>query len=159
MQPAPQVQQWLEQLHTGGAPALNTLSIEDARAAYCQLSVQFGGPSLEMASVDMLTAQGPAGDIPLRRYRPIGLDVAQAPTLLYFHGGGWVIGDLDSHDKVCRHIAGYSGCQVVSVGYRLAPEYPAPAAAVDAIAALIWVVEHSDIAGRRRNVCRPAGAK
>ena len=83
---------------------------------------------------------GPGGDIPLRLYRPLGSSTdSSLPVLVYYHGGGWVIGDLDTHDTLCRELANGSGCAVVAVHYRLAPEHRFPAAADDSIAALQWV--------------------
>ncbi len=84
---------------------------------------------------------GPGGDLPVRVYRKLG-GPGQAPAIVYYHGGGWVVGDLDSHDGCCRVLADVSGCVVVSVDYRLAPEHRFPAAVDDAVAAFRWVQEH-----------------
>jgi acetyl esterase len=87
-----------------------------------------------------LQASGPNGPIPLRLYRPLGAaDLTVLPALVFFHGGGWVIGDLDSHDTLCRELANLSGCAVVAVDYRLGPEHRFPAAVIDCIAATRWV--------------------
>jgi len=80
---------------------------------------------------------GPAGEITVRRYRPSG--TGPFPTVVYFHGGGFVLGDLDSHDLLCRHLTVRSDCEVVAVDYRLAPGHPFPAAVEDARAAVEWV--------------------
>lgn len=85
---------------------------------------------------------GPAGDIPIRIYRRYGLPES-APAIVYLHGGGWVTGDLDTHDGSCRLLADESECIVVAVDYRLAPEHPFPAAVDDAVAAYRWVHEHA----------------
>jgi acetyl esterase len=92
-----------------------------------------------------LAAEGPAGPIPLRLYRGRGAeDRGRAqPALVYFHGGGWVIGDLESHDQVCRAIANAAKCIVVAVAYRLAPEHKFPAAVEDAIAATAWIAANA----------------
>lgn len=97
----------------------------------------------ECASVEDRTIPGPAGDIPVRVYRPV--DAAESPTpgFAYFHGGGWVICDLDSHDGACRRLANSVGAVVVSVDYRLAPEHPWPSASDDAYAATVWTAEHA----------------
>jgi acetyl esterase len=93
-----------------------------------------------VASVRGLEARGPAGPIPLRSYRPLGSVAPDTlPVLVYFHGGGWVIGDLDTHDVLCRQLANQSGCAVIAVDYRLAPEHRFPAAVDDAIAATRWI--------------------
>ncbi|MGI9332285.1 MAG: alpha/beta hydrolase, partial [Gammaproteobacteria bacterium] len=98
-------------------------------------------PTPEVARVENRRIPGPAGDLPVRIYWP---DATQAlPVLVYFHGGGWVIGDLDSHDAIARALANAAGHCVVSVHYRLAPEARYPAAVDDAYAATAWVSEHA----------------
>jgi acetyl esterase len=87
---------------------------------------------------------GPSGEIPLRLYRPQGCDLHdQLPVLVFYHGGGWVFGDLDTHDTLCRELANGSGCAVVAVDYRLGPEHRFPAAVDDAFAAAKWVYTHA----------------
>ncbi len=93
-----------------------------------------------------LSAQGPAGAIPLRLYEPSGLERPSA-GLLYLHGGGWVAGSIESHDRLCRRLAGRARCRVVSVEYRLAPEHPYPAAVDDARAAFAWMGANADSLG------------
>jgi len=146
----PDVELLLEKMRESGEPSLDQLSIEDARRAYVQNSERLGGPVVDVALVQDVAASGPAGPIPLRLYRPHGLAAHDAPALIYIHGGGWVIGGIESHDKVCRQLADRAGCAVVSIDYRLAPEHPAPAGAVDAIAALQWIAEHADDLGLDR---------
>jgi acetyl esterase len=99
-------------------------------------------PEIEMAVVRDRTIPGPAGSIPVREYRPPAA-TAPLPVVVFFHGGGWVIGDLDSHDRLARRIAHDAGCVVVSVHYRRAPEDRYPASAEDAYAATSWVSEHA----------------
>ena len=89
----------------------------------------------EVASVEDGTIPGPAGPVPVRTYRPKGADAESAPGVVYFHGGGWVICDLDTHDGGCRRLANETGAVVMSVDYRLAPEHKYPAAVDDAYAA------------------------
>ena len=97
------------------------------------------------------TVPGPAGDLPVRVYRPYG--TGPFPTLVYFHGGGFVSGGLDTHDALCRHLTIESGAVVVSVDYRLAPEHPFPAAVEDAIAATEWAADEREfLAGDGRLV-------
>ncbi|MEV4057632.1 alpha/beta hydrolase [Amycolatopsis sp. NPDC049688] len=88
------------------------------------------------------TWPGPAGPLPLRRYEPAGVP-APGPAIVYFHGGGFVLGSLDTHEGACRLLAEEAGVRVVSIGYRLAPEHPFPAAASDAVAAFAYVVSHA----------------
>lgn len=98
-------------------------------------------PPEQIADVRDMTIPGLARGIPIRIYTPHGL--APLPTLLYFHGGGFVIGSLDTHDSICRALANGAGCVVVSVGYRLAPEHEFPAAVDDAFTAVQWVAENA----------------
>ena len=96
----------------------------------------------EVASQDR-TIEGPAGPIPLRVYRPPTAGESARPVVVYIHGGGWSVGDLDTYDGIARrHVVG-TGAVVVSVDYRLAPEHPYPAAVEDAWAATRWVAEHA----------------
>ncbi|MFT3776007.1 MAG: alpha/beta hydrolase [Minicystis sp.] len=87
-------------------------------------------------------ASGPLGPIPVRLYTPAGA-VAPSPAVVYFHGGGWVVGSIATHDAFCRRLALAARCRVVSVDYRLGPEHRAPAAAVDALAAFRWVAQRA----------------
>ena len=84
-----------------------------------------------------------AGSIPLRSYMPVAGDSEMLPAIIYFHGGGFVLGDLDCYDALCRTLANESGCRVISVDYRLAPEHPFPAAVDDCFTAVRWVEDHA----------------
>jgi acetyl esterase len=95
-------------------------------------------PRIEMARVEEVEIPGPAGTIPARLYVPTPPADGPLPLLVYFHGGGWVIGDLETHDAPCRFLAANCGAQVLAVDYRLAPEHPFPAAVEDAFAAYAW---------------------
>jgi acetyl esterase len=95
-------------------------------------------PAIPMARVEPVEIPGPAGAIPARLYVPDPDAESPRPLLVYFHGGGWVIGDLDTHDSPCRFLANRSGAAVLAVDYRLAPEHPFPAAVEDAFAAYAW---------------------
>ena len=108
-----------------------------------RLTMHFGGPVLEMASVEDRTVPGAAGELPVRIYRPVGLAEGPAPAVIFFHGGGWTVGCIASYDKVCRNMAAACGCAVLSVEYRLGPEDPLPAAPLDAIAVTLWVAAHA----------------
>jgi acetyl esterase len=140
----PQTRALLDLIEQKKIPPTHTLSVADARAYYRdRRSVTQPAPP-EVALVRDLHASGPAGPIPLRFYRPMGSsESALLPVLVYYHGGGWVIGDLDTHDSLCRALCNESGCAVVSVDYRLSPEHRFPAAADDAIAATRWVQAHA----------------
>jgi acetyl esterase len=104
--------------------------------AFCQL----GNPvTAAIGKTEDAKAEGPAGPIPIRVYTPVAAGSAALPAMVYFHGGGFVLGDLDCYDGLCRTLANESGCRVIAVDYRLAPEHPFPAAVEDAFAALKWV--------------------
>lgn len=99
-----------------------------------------------VAMVREYQASGPGGPVPVRYYRGVGtLSDEALPVLVYYHGGGWVIGDLDSHDWTCRAIANAAKCAVVNVDYRLAPEHRFPAAYDDALAAVKWVAANAPL--------------
>jgi acetyl esterase len=138
----PQVDVLLQQLATADGPAMETMSPVDARAVFARMAVL--DPGEEVAAVEDRTIAGPAGELPIRIYTPVTPDgVAPTGVVLFLHGGGFVIGDLDTHDGTCRMLANRAGAVVVAVHYRLAPEAPAPAALDDAMAALGWVAEHA----------------
>jgi acetyl esterase len=140
----PQAQSLIRMLTERGVPPVHTLTPAEARDAYRQRRVFTQPKPPEVGNVQALEAPGPAGPIPLRAYRPLGSAATEAlPALVYFHGGGWVIGDLDTHDTLCRELCNLSGCAVVAVDYRLAPEHPFPAAFDDAAAAAAWVARNA----------------
>ncbi len=115
----------------------------EARAefkAFCQLA---DPRSSAIGRIEDMKAEGPAGPIPLRVYTPVAAGGAALPALVYFHGGGFVLGDLDCYDGLCRTLANESSCRVISVDYRLAPEHPFPAAVEDCYAAAAWVEAHA----------------
>ncbi|MCP5026056.1 MAG: alpha/beta hydrolase [Actinomycetia bacterium] len=117
---------------------------EEAREGYTALA-ELIGPGPEVASVDDFEVPGPAGPIPVRWYTPEGN--GPHPVVVFMHGGGWVIGDLDTHDHCCRRICVESGAAVLAVHYRLAPEHRWPAAVDDSWAALQWVAANADSRG------------
>jgi acetyl esterase len=121
------------------------MSAPEARAqARLEAQVTDAQPPLPMARVEALTMPGLGGEIPARLYVPGGLAPgAPMPLTIFFHGGGWVIGDLDTHDGVCRFLAGAAGTAVLAIDYRLAPEHPFPAAVEDAWSAFAWVVANA----------------
>lgn len=136
----PQAQALLRLIAERGLPPTHTLTPAQARDYYLQRRALTQPPAPEVAAVRNLEARGPDGPIPLRSYRPLGSAPSdRLPVLVYYHGGGWVIGDLETHDVLCRELANHAGCAVVSVDYRLAPEHRFPAAVDDAIAATRWV--------------------
>ena len=135
-----QAQAIIDALEQQGLPPFNEMTVEEARAAVVGFRDLMCAEE-PVAKVEDRTVPGPAGDIPVRVYSPAadrGL-----PVLLYFHGGGWVIGTLDLVDPLCRALANRAGCVVVSVDYRMAPEHRYPAAAEDCYAATRWVADHA----------------
>jgi len=144
----PQVQEVINLVIKSGRPAYHTLSPKDARQLFRETRPASTPTPPEIGAVKNLTADGPGGPIPLRVYRPAGVaSGASLPALVYFHGGGWVIGDLDTHDVQCRQVTAEAGITVVAVDYRLAPEHKFPAAVDDAWAATRWVVSHASALG------------
>ena len=137
-----------------GATPFNEMSPQEAREAMAALRPQ--GEPEPVAQVHEMVVPGPAGNIPARGYLPND-DPRNLPTLVYFHGGGWVIGDLDSHDAVCRAICNRAGMSVMSVDYRLAPEATYPAAAEDCYAAVAWMNSMYDQQGGRDDRIAVAG--
>ena len=141
----PQTQALLDLMVERGVPPTHTLTPADARAFYRERRSFTQPAPPEVALTRDLHADGPHGSIPLRLYRPIGSsDTAVLPVLVYYHGGGWTIGDLDTHDTLCRQLANGSGCAVVAVDYRMGPEHRFPAAVDDSLAATRWVRAHAD---------------
>ena len=128
-----------------GRPPYETLSPAEAREFYLLGRVVTNPEPPELKSVAPLSIPAPHGSIPARVYTPVTLRNAGglAPCLVFFHGGGWVIGDLDSHDVVCRKLAHEGQLLVISVDYRLAPEHKFPAAVDDAITATKWIADNA----------------
>jgi len=137
----PQAQAFLDQLRALGAPPLNRLSVDEARRALSRLFTPPGPVGARVETED-LTVPGPAGPLRVRLYRPAG-PAPPLPLVVYFHGGGFVLGSLDDYDPLCGPLTERSGCLVASVDYRLAPEHPFPSAVEDCDTALRWLVEHA----------------
>ncbi len=127
----PQVVAYLDQLEALGVPPASEMPLEDGRRAYDEGAPRLFGAPDAVASVEDVEADG----VPVRVYRPAG---GERAGLVYFHGGGWVVGSLESHDPLCRTLAARSGCAVIAVDYRRAPEHPYPAAIEDAWTATAW---------------------
>jgi acetyl esterase len=137
----PQVQEIRDRLERDQVPNLYTLSIEDAREADVKATVAGAGHEVPVASVTEREIPGPAGPLRIRIYQP---DVPGPwPVLMYFFGGGWSLGTLDTSDDICRRLTNAAACLTVSVGYRLAPENKFPAAVEDCYAGAAWVAAHA----------------
>ena len=133
----PQVQALLERVARSPLPPYHTVSPFVARRIYRDTRAALAPPAPELPEVRLLAFPNYA----MRVYRPVRGETL--PALVYFHGGGWTIGDLDTHDVLCRHLAHGARCAVFSVDYRLAPEHPFPAAVDDCLAATRYVAEHA----------------
>ena len=156
----PHAQALLTLIEERGIPPTHTLTPKEARAFYRDRRTITQPEPPPVGEVRDFRASGPRGPIPLRLYRPMtpaGTVTASAPSLpvlVYFHGGGWVIGDLDTHDTLCRELANGSGAAVVAVDYRMGPEHRFPAAVDDCLAATCWL--HSNATGLRLDPARIA---
>jgi acetyl esterase len=125
-----------------GMPALTMATVVDHRAGMHAMAAMFAPePRIELDSVVDSTIPGPAGDISVRIYRATSQSTG---TIMFFHGGGWITGDLDSHDFLVRKLAHETGFAFVAVDYRLAPENPFPAGLEDCTAAAMWVGDHAE---------------
>ena len=142
----PQARALIERLAATGAPPLHTLPPEEARRAYRASRAALAPAPARVEEIREVSIPGPAGPLRARLYRPAGAGSAP-PGLVYFHGGGFIYGDLDTHDVVCRGIAQGTPCAVVSVDYRLAPEHRFPAAVEDAFAATAWIAANGAALG------------
>jgi acetyl esterase len=140
-----QAKQVLDLMAASGQPTMDQMSPTDARIAFTMGLKMLQSKPEPVAEVRDLTVPSPAGGIPTRYYRPQGAAAdALLPLCLFFHGGGFVIGDLDGYDSLCRRLSNLSGCAVLSVGYRLAPEAPFPAAVDDCWAVTQWAAAQAD---------------
>src|SRR5579863_5266233 len=137
----PEVRALLEMIDAQGAPPLETQDPVEARASRLEPMKMLGGEPDALERVEELSIPSTAGNVPARLYAS-GRDGLR-PALVYFHGGGFVFGNLDTHDAVCRAIAKESGAVVISVDYRLAPEHKFPAAVDDSYAATVWVAANA----------------
>jgi acetyl esterase len=144
----PESQRLIDLMAEANRPAWNTLSPQAARDLYLSLRPGAQGPRpAEVAVVDR-SIPGPAGELPVRLYRPASAPAsAELPALVYAHGGGWVFGNLDSHDVLCAQLAIEAGIAVFHVDYRLAPEARFPGAFDDVVAALQWVAANGASVG------------
>jgi acetyl esterase len=137
----PQAQDLLDRIKRSGATPIHRLPPPEARQVYRDRRFATQPEPPAVASLEDLTADQDGRAIPLRLYRPLRPGRAPLPALVFFHGGGYVIGDLETHDTLCRELANGSGCAIVAVDYRLAPERRFPTAFEDCLAATRWVYE------------------
>lgn len=141
----PQARALLDLMEARGVPATHTLTPAEARKFYRERRFFTQPDPPEVGELRELRIPGPTQTLAARLYRPLraAQQAGELPVLVYFHGGGWTIGDLDTHDSLCRQLANASGCALVAVDYRLAPEHAFPAAVDDCVAATRWVHQHA----------------
>lgn len=133
----------IKQMAAAGQPKMWEVSPTQARAMFSATREAMGVQTGPIGKIDSVEIPGPGGPLAARVYTPVGAVGRVTPACVYFHGGGWVIGDLDSHDGICRALANESGARVVAVDYRLAPENKFPAAFDDAYAAVVWAEKNA----------------
>lgn len=142
----PELADIFSQLAAFNLPSISTMEPADVRGAGSMIDVEEAGAAIPVAEWSELEVTGGAGQLPARRYRfAAPTDGAPAvATIVWFHGGGWVLGDLDGSELLCRSLARDTGAVVLSVAYRLAPEHRFPAAVEDALAAVRWAADHAE---------------
>lgn len=141
----PQARDVIDYLASLGLPPIDRVPAPEARRQYRETRAALRPPVPDVAEVRDLSAGGTGGPpVPLRLYRPAD---GVLPAFIFFHGGGWVVGDLDTHDVICRQIASLARAAVIAVDYRLAPEHRFPAAADDAWSATAWTAAHAAALG------------
>lgn len=143
----PKARALLDMVYRVGAPRFHELSVAQARHSMEKLLFAFRPDAPAVASVTEVPIPRPGGGALMARlYRPLSAKPETCPRLLvYYHGGGWCIGDVPSYDVLCRELANFSGWAVLSVEYRLAPEHPFPAAVDDALLAAVWAADNADL--------------
>ena len=143
----PLVKAFLDQASALPRPKMWDMPLSMSRQGFSQMMSMMGPHDVPVGKVQNITMPGPAGDIRARLYAPVAAGGESLPALVYFHGGGFVVGDLDTHDGLCRLIAHEGGFVVVAVGYRLSPENKWPAPLDDAFAATRWIFENAPSLG------------
>ncbi len=152
------VKDLLDQMAANPMPKLWEVPPAQGRELYRMMAQTLEPQGIAIGKVENTSFPGPSGDqIKLRVYSPVAGGGAALPCLVYFHGGGWVIGDLDTHDALCRTLANETGARVISVDYRLAPEHKFPAAVDDAYGAVKWVESNASKLGIDPNRIAVAG--
>lgn len=139
------------------APKISDQTPEMGRAMYLGMSQMLEPQNIEIGAIENRNIPGPAGEIPVRIYTPLNAASGPLPVIVFFHGGGWVIGDLDTHDALCRTLSNETGAKVIAVHYRLAPEHKFPAAVEDCDAAVKWVSANAASLGVDANRIAVAG--
>jgi acetyl esterase len=140
----PRAKRFLDTLAAMNPPSALSLTVEERRRGLAHL-LSFAGVPKPVGAITEVIVPGPGGALAVRCYAPAGARAGEIlPGLIYFHGGGLVAGTLETHDPVCRSLSNASGCRVLSVDYRLAPEHPFPAAIADGCTATAWIAAHGE---------------
>lgn len=150
-EPHPDVRRFLELYESLDVPSYDELSPQRARETFDEFQIG-GEPIIDLESIEDRTIDGHDGELPIRVYDSVDVDEdvdgdAGRPIVLYFHGGGWVLGSIETHDDTCRKLAVETGYPVVGVDYALAPEHPFPAGLLDCYSALEWAAETAEELG------------
>jgi acetyl esterase len=153
----PVLKAFLDQVASMGGPKTWEMTPAEARESFAALMQLAGPKDIPIGKVTNIAIPAPHGEIAARSYAPVAANSQPLPTLVFFHGGGWVIGNIDTHDGLCRMIANGSGCRVISVEYRLSPESKYPDAVDDAVAALEWVEKNAAQLGVDANLLAVGG--
>lgn len=139
----PDARKVLDLIASAGRPPVTAFAPKEAREVYRSSRTAFAPDPPAVAKVTELEGHGSAGPIPMRLYRGHAAADGALPTVVFMHGGGFVIGDMDTHDVLCRWLANGAACQVISVDYRMAPEHPFPGPVDDCADAIRWIHEHA----------------
>ena len=137
----------LQNIAAQGGPALHEMPVDTCRSVFLQLVQSLQGEVIPIHDSSDRTIPGPDGDVPVRVYTPRDVGGEKLPILVVYHGGGWVIGDLETHDNQCRYLSNEADMIVVAVDYRLAPEHKFPAGVNDCINATEWVIANAETLG------------
>ena len=143
----PMVKTFLDQASAWPRPRMGDMPLSLARQGFAQMMAMVGAHNVPVGKVQNFNIPGPGGDIRARSYAPVAAGGSAHPALVYFHGGGFVVGDLDTHDGLCRQMAEEGGFIVVAVDYRRAPESKWPAQVDDGYAAMRWIFENAPSLG------------
>jgi len=147
----------LSQIREGGGKPLHEMTVHEVRALVAGSSAALAGPLVEVGSAIDRTLATRVGPVPVRVYTPSGTHAHALPVLVYFHGGGFVAGDLDTHDATARYLCQNTNAVVVAVDFRRPPEHKFPAAVEDALATVEWVAEHASELGADQSKLAVAG--
>ena len=147
----PNVQGLMARMAAAGRPKIWEVTPEEGRQGFIAIARAVDVKDVPIGRIDNGVLPAPDRALPYRLYTPVNADARLLPGLVYFHGGGFVIGNIETHEGLCRLLANGSRCRVISVDYRLAPEHPFPAAVDDSLEVVRWVAGHSDALGIDRD--------